>query len=346
MSTFRTCNPGTQRATLNSDTEQETAVRRWLALALVIVVAMWPALAWAQQPTEDTDGLSMRIGGDYTLPAGQNVEVVIVIEGDALIEGTITDTLLIINGTATVRGTVEEDVVVIRGDLIVESTGTVNDVSLIRSDITEQPGATILGDVEKTNWWFSPGFGYLVGFLFYLAFTVFVIAAGLLFAAVGGKQLSLAAASMGQQTGRTILMGILAAIVLPIIAVAFLFTIVGIPIGIGILVFLVPVLWFLGYIVAGTWFGMLILGRQSRAGEGYHPYGEAALGLAILQAIGLIPGLWFVVFVLLGTWGTGAVVNMALSAARTRRRPGGEGGERTEEPAQPPEPGPEPASEP
>ena len=324
-------------------------MRRWLALALVLMAAMWPAFAWAQAPgdDDDTDGLALRAGGNYTLPADQRVEVVIVLDGDALIEGTITDTLIIVNGTATVRGTVEDDVVVIRGDLVIEPTGVVNDVTLIRSDIEEQPGSTIRGDVEKTNWWFSPGFGYLIGFLFYLAFTVFVIAAGLLFAAVGGKQLSLAAASMSRQTGRTILMGIIAAIVLPIIAVVFLFTIVGIPIGLGILLFLMPVLWFLGYIVAGTWLGMLILSRTERAGEGYHPYGEAALGLAILQAVGLIPGLWFVVFVVLGTWGTGAVVNMALTAARTRRARGGEGGEGGGVGARrATSPGPEPAGEP
>ncbi|MCK9520378.1 MAG: hypothetical protein M0R74_15345 [Dehalococcoidia bacterium] len=291
-------------------------MRRFIIVLFAALIAVLPATAFAQEGEERDDGFTMRISGDYRLPPGERVDALLVIDGNAIIEGTVDDVLWVINGDAIVRGVVEGDTVIIRGTLTIEPTGIVDDVSLIRSDLVEQPGSTIRGDVDRTDRVFWPGFGILIGALFYLGFTVAVLLAGLIFAAIGGKQLTLAAVSMGERPARTILTGIAIAIVLPIIAVLAILTIIGIPAGIGILLFLLPALLFLGYIVAGTWFGMLMLSRKDRGGEGRHPYGEALLGLGVLQVIGIIPGLGFVIFGLLGTWGTGALVTYALGAMR------------------------------
>jgi cytoskeletal protein CcmA (bactofilin family) len=293
----------------------EVAMNRFVFVLLAVLAAALPATAFAQDADDLSDGFTMRISGDYHLRPDDRVETLLVIDGDALIEGTVTDGLILINGDAVVRGVVDGDITVIRGELTLESTADVDDITLIRSDLEQQQGATVRGDIERNDRVLWPGFGILIGVIFYLGLTVAVLLAGLIFAAIGGRQLSLSAASMGERPGRTILTGLIVAIALPIVAVLAFLTVIGIPAGIALLVFLLPALWFLGYIVAGTWFGTLMLSRR-RAGDGEHPYGEALLGLGVLQVIGLIPGLGAVVFVLLGTWGTGALVTYALDGMR------------------------------
>jgi hypothetical protein len=71
-------------------------------------------------------------------------------------------------------------------------------------------------------------------------------------------------------------------VALPIIAALAIVTLIGLPLGLGVLIFLLPALWFLGLIVAGTRLGLAIVkvsGRES----GEHPYLASFVGLLILQ---------------------------------------------------------------
>ncbi len=148
--------------------------------------------------------------------------------------------------------------------------------------------------------------------------TVVVIANGLLFAAVGGRQLLDAGLLIVSQPGGTIVAALIVSILLPMIAVFSLFTIIGIPLGLAIFGALIG-LWILGYLVAGAQLRVELVSRLDRPSKGSRLfYLAVAVGL-LLQLIGLIPVLGFVVTTLAGFLGAGA---LAFLAWRAWRRPG------------------------
>jgi hypothetical protein len=74
---------------------------------------------------------------------------------------------------------------------------------------------------------------------------------------------------------------------------------------------LMAVLWFLGYLTAGTRLGTAIFSWANRSDERDHPYLAAVTGLIILQIIGFIPFVGGVVTFVAGIVGGGALVLLA-----------------------------------
>ena len=109
-------------------------------------------------------------------------------------------------------------------------------------------------------------------------------------------------------------------VAVPLTAVVAFLSIVGIATGIGIVVFVAPALWFIGYVVAGFAIGerILVTTRGEQLGR---PYWGVTLGLAILLVLGAVPVLGAIVTVVAGVVGAGAV---ALAAWRSLRGAGAE----------------------
>jgi hypothetical protein len=206
---------------------------------------------------------------------------------------------------------VEGDITVVSGDLDLRSGATVNNVHLIRSDLQQSDGATITGDLNERENFFFRGAWAVFSILLWLAMTIAVVAAGLLFAAVGGRQLRTASLSLTEDPGNSILAAIVLWVGVPLIAGLIIATLVGIPLGLGVLLFLLPAMWLLGYIAAGTRLGMLIVGQGAE-----HPYAAAAIGLLILQLVAIVPFFGWVVVGLAGLWGAGGIALVAWRAAR------------------------------
>jgi hypothetical protein len=207
---------------------------------------------------------------------------------------------------------------VIAGDIDLQPTARVNDITSIRGNIFRAEGAVIGGDVHERD-----GFGWLrsaailFSIAFWLGLTVALIGAGLIFAAVGGRQLRETARRMTSEPVNTILGVVFLTVALPILAGLAMVTLVGIPFGMGLLVFLLPAAWFLGYIVAAARLGTALIGFR-RAETGGHPYVATALGIIVLQLLVLVPVLGFLVALLAGLWGGGALVSSAYKAAGGR----------------------------
>lgn len=289
-------------------------MKRLLVGALsALLFALVPAAAQADDG--DNRGFVMRVNGDVRIGSGETIGSVLVIDGNAFVEGTVEDALVVIDGTATVNGRVDGDITVISGDLDLRSGATVKNVNLIRSDMTRASGATITGDLNERDELFFRGFPAVFGILFWVAMTIAVLVAGLLFAAIGGRQLRASSEALTREIGYSILGAVVVWVGVPILAVIIMFTLIGIPLGIGLLLFLLPALWFLGYITAGARLGLAITGRMGRA-AGDHPYAAVALGLLVLQLVGLIPALGWLVVAVAGLWGAGALALVAFRAAR------------------------------
>jgi len=287
---------------------------RWTAAVLVAaMLAVMPGQAVAANG--DGDDFLMRVAGDVVVGAEETVGTVLVIDGNVVVEGTVTGSVVVIDGNAQISGTVEQEVVVISGSVNLLAGSRVDDVSLIRSDFTRADGATVTGDIsEENDFGLAGGFIALFSILFWLAMTVAVIVSGLVFAAVGGRQLLTAARTMTGDAANTILGIVFLWIALPIAAGLAIATVIGLPLGLGIFLFLLPALWFLGLIVAGTRLGLAIVSRSGRE-TGDHPYLAAFVGLLILQLLILVPILGAIVVLLAGAWGAGALAYIAFRAA-------------------------------
>jgi hypothetical protein len=176
-------------------------------------------------------------------------------------------------------------------------------------------GAIVRGDIDRNWGWWGWGAAVVLGILFWVGMTIAVLVAGALFALVGGRQLQGASAYMTEKVGRSVLTGVIVLFAIPIVGILLMLTVVGIPAGIGVLFFLGPALLFLGYLVAGSWLGRLVLSRAPGE-DGTRGVTATLLGLVILQVVFLVPGLGWVVFPIGGIWGTGALVYYAFTASR------------------------------
>lgn len=286
------------------------------------IAALVPGPAVAQEADGNNDGDAViRINGNYRLPSGESVGTAILIHGDAAIDGTVRDALVVIDGAAIITGRVNGDITVISGDLRLAPGAVVNDVLLIRSDLIEEPGATIAGDVTRRSRLLFPGAAVVLGLLAWVGLTVMAILAGLLFAAVGGGQMSSAASSLTESPGQTILGAVVVVVGIPLAAVAAFVSLLGIVAGLGLLFFLLPALLFLGYLVAGAWLGGLITRQRREPGTPVHPYIEVAVGVALFQLALLIPGLGALAASLLAMWGAGGLAYLGWQAFRPGRAP-------------------------
>jgi len=294
---------------------------KWtMILAAAVLLALSPAAASAQEADEPED-LLLRIGADVVIESGETVGTVVVIDGDLTIDGTVTDGVLVISGDATVNGSIDGDITVIRGDIRLESGSRVDNVNSVRGELFQAQGATVTGDIhERDNFNVAQGVVAAFSILFWLSMSVAVIVAGLVFAAVGGRQLTAAARRMTQDLAGTIVGAVFVWVALPAVAVLAIVTLLGLPLGLGILLILLPALWFLGYIVAGRWLGGLIV-RTAGSEPGSHPYLATFVGLVLLQLLVLVPVLGAMAALLAGAWGAGALAISAYRAAGGRGLP-------------------------
>lgn len=286
-----------------------------MLVAIVLAIGLLPAAVFAQEGGDEPDDVQIRINGPIHIGVGQTAEGVVVISDNALIEGTV-DYLVVIDGDATITGTVKHTVTLVNGTVTLKDGARVEeDVQLYRADAIQEAGATVGGDIREEWGGFNVGRGFWFGL--WLSMTVAVVAAGLLFAAFGGRQLAGAGRTVSGEVGATLLGAVTLWIGVPILAVIAMITVIGIPLGLGILFFLLPALWFAGYLVAGAALGMPILARMQSAGAGdEHPYVAVVLGLVIFQVVALVPFIGGIAAFLAGLVGAGALMARAWSGFR------------------------------
>lgn len=276
------------------------------AVLLAVAIVMLGTLPVLAQTTEgeslfgDEDGsVLVGIQNDVRLPAGAEADAVIVIEGEALIEGA-TSGLLAIDADVTVTGPAAsvERIFTVGGTLTIESGARVLDVGYIDTEVVGEELVT--GELRDIETDLGGALAWMAAALVFVLFFVFigsllaVLFSALLLVAFGTAQARRAAANIGGDVLKTLAAGLLMLIV-PAIVIALLgVTIVGIPLAVGL-----AVLWafvaFLGYLVVGLWIGERILSRSRTATR---PYGAAVLGVLILMLLSWVPlvsplAVWF-----------------------------------------------------
>jgi len=259
------------------------------AIVLVAAFAAPVALA-ADEALPHTGRVLMAFGGDISVPAGEQADVVLVVNGDAVIGGTV-NVLTVIDGTATFQGATVDTIAVISGTIdLQEGTTVLANVRSIESTVTQAPGVKIAGDIKGVDAELVT-LGMFLGpaiLLFAVGLAIASVIAGLLLAAVGARQVRAAERVIAAEPLKVFGAGLLGAIVIPILAIVAILTIIGAPLGLGILLGFLPLVAFVGFLVAGIFIGEEILGTRKEP-ETQRPFRGALLGIVLLQIIGLVP---------------------------------------------------------
>lgn len=289
------------------------------ALTLAFAVGA-PALA-ADPETPAEGPVHFIVDGDYTLAAGDEALSIIVIQGDALVEGTARD-LTVLGGTATLRGTVQTLTIVDGRAELEAGSRVLGDVVQLNGVVNRTADAFVGGSVtslgESLAWmgvWLG---GALI--LFWIGTALMLLLAGLALAAFAARQVRAAEAVISRDPLKAFVVGLLMIFVPPLLIVALALTIVGLPLALSLLLLIWPTLAFVGYLVAAIWLGEWLLARAGRTQPAERPYLGAFLGLIVAGVLGLIP----IVGAVISIFGLGAVTvaGWRVLVGRSGSRPG------------------------
>jgi hypothetical protein len=289
-----------------------------LALAAA-AAARVPAQAGPDVHARITD-VTLRVNGPITIVAGDSASTVVVVNHDARVDGAVREQLVVVNGTARVTGRVEQNIVVVNGRLELAPTARVErDVLLYRSTLAQSPGSLVAGAVHREV---GASFNARAARALWIGLTAAILAGALAVAALAGRQMVEAARLVAAHPSAVTLTTLALWFGLPLLAMLAAATVIGIPLGGAIVLFVIPTLTFAGYLVAATGIGRALLGRLTRdedhRGE-VHPYLAIATGVLIMQTVALVPGLGGLAVLLASLAGAGALTFR--SVLRWRRSP-------------------------
>jgi hypothetical protein len=261
----------------------------------------------APQPVEGpSKDVQIRINGPIHIASGDTASSVWVVNHDATIDGIVRDGLGVINGDARITGHVEGGVVIVNGRLELGPGARIDrDVMLYRSTIVRANDA-IIGGVVHTQTGFSVGAG--AAWLVWLSFTIVVVLAGLLFAEIAPVTLTESASVLIGNGGRAVVTALLVVVGVPTLAVLSFATVIGIPLGLTLILVVIPALTFVGYLVAGSVVGAAMVGRMSSSGAWPARYRAIALGLVTLQFAVALPVVGGLIGFIASLLGAGALV--------------------------------------
>lgn len=242
--------------------------------------------------------ISGNIAGDLVLIGGATrIEPSASIDGDLLIHGGRLELQGELGGDisgnvsdATIGGTVDGDVD-IQVDMLevtsqAEIGGSLDYTGFQGADIA--PGADIDGGVERARimpW--ATGDGLWARFFSPLVRTLWLLVAGAVMIAVAPRL----AAAVGENVRRPwigLVVGLLSLVVLPVLAVALITSVIGLPVGV-ILLALLAIALYLSQVVVGQWLGAVILPGSWNDGSRGYLLLAMTIGVLIISAFRFVP---------------------------------------------------------
>ncbi len=291
----------------------------------VIIGAAAPALA--QKGTREAGDQQVVLTGRVTVGEGETSATVVIFNGPATIEGTVRGDVVAFNGRVDISGHVTRNVVAFNGPVILAPTAEVDGDLVTRERPEIGAGATVRGELQRVDSVdIGTGVSFLGRFVVWLAMSMSLLVLGVLLLTVVPRAADAVALAGRERRGAAAGWGIGLFLLLPIAAVAALVTLVGIPLGLGIL-FALGLIYSVGYLASVHLVGRLIVKPPSSR------FGAFLVGWLILRIVALIPVLGGLTWLLAAAFGLGAI---ALAVRRANRASGGV-------PVAPPPPPPTPA---
>jgi hypothetical protein len=279
-------------------------MKRTAVIALLLFCWVLPASAWAAGPKE-----RIVVLGDVVVDRGQTTKDVVVADGDVTVRtaGTVDGDLVVADGDVTIRGHVTGNVVTFAGTAILDRRAHV-DGDLLYGDKKPKvaPGAQVGGDVKKFKAEDFSGGAIALSIGIWVAVTVSMLVLGLILLALFPKAADAVARAAKARTGRAALLGLLTFFLIPIVGIIALITVVGIPLGAGLLLAVLPI-YGLAYTASAFVVGRLVSEQGTRIVA-------FVIGLLILRVLALVPFLGGLVWFLATILGLGALLVAAQRA--------------------------------
>ncbi len=247
----------------------------------------------AQSITTDSNS---RIEGDIGIAAQ-----------DSTINGVIGRDLAVASGNITINNTVGRNIHANTNQLTLQNDAQVKGFVDVTSpnNIERQSGATVTGKITRhqpatnknhnTSW---IGLGWL--FTLYVIVAMLLVSIALVLLMPGAFHTATSTALAGM--GKTILIGIAATVVVPLIIIGLMLTIVGIPLGILLLLG-----WLILLFLSGP-FAAYLLGRLLVRDGVHNAILIMLIGAVVLLILYLIPFLNFIALLLALWFGVGMIL--------------------------------------
>jgi Polymer-forming cytoskeletal len=281
----------------------------------VVVAAPAAAMPGGTQPREGDDDTQVVVTGRVVVGAEEAVGDVVILNGDARINGSVDGSVFALNGDVTVSGSVTDDVIAMNGRVIVDGGARIEGDVTSRERARISPGATVDGDVKSVSRRFALGqIGVVAVLLIWLAVVVSTLVFGLLLLLIAPRAADSFADAGRTAVGASIGLGIAAAIGLPIVGLILLASVLGLPLGAVVLLTL-AFLYTLGYVASAYFLGRLILSPPRNRFLAY------LVGWGILSVAGIIPVVNVIVLIAATVYGLGMVVVATFRARSGPREP-------------------------
>jgi hypothetical protein len=284
----------------------------WVVIIGALALGLVAATPAAAQTTQAGEGTSLVVfTGDAFVPMGASVDTVVVFDGAVVVKGQVTGAVVAFNGPVTIDGAVMHDVVVFDGALRLGADARVGG-SVYADDRVVDPAARVDGTIGSVSdfAWVPTSATFAVGFAIWLAIAISVLLLGLVLLWIAPRAADAAAGAAKTAVGPAIGWGLAITIGLPMLAVVAMATIVGFPLGFGVLLAL-ALIFGVGQ-TTGVWaFGRILIRTGSR--------GKAFLaGWAVVSTIALIPFVGGIVWAVSAVYGLGSLI---VAGYRARRVP-------------------------
>lgn len=297
--------------------------RLLVLLAVLAGVLLVPGAALAQssptpatlQGPEATAPDQIVLSGTANVPRGAIAGEVVVFHGRASISGVVYGDVVVLDGPIVIGGLVSGSVVALNGPIRLTADAQVGGDVLGAEAVRIEPGAVVEGTVRETVGFTLQGplaaLGILLGSVAVGVSALLLLALLLVLAPRGADRVSAAARTAPFASAGW---GILLALGLPLVAVAAMVTIVGLPLGLAVLLAM-SLLFLVGYAWTVFSVGRLMV-REPRS-----RWLAALAGWAVAAAVGLVPFLNLAAWSLGGMFGLGAMT-IAVWRARAPRKVG------------------------
>ncbi len=283
-------------------------MRRPLLFALLAICCLAPAATASAEVDANTDGDDrIVLVGSVLIDREETAGDIYVLDGDVTIRGTVTGDVVVADGDVIIRGTVEGNVVTVAGQATLGRRGNVRgDITYADKEPVQTPGSQVGGEVKKFD---VADAGILGAIAWLIGITVSLFLLGLILLLLAPRAADAVARTASAKALASFGVGFLAFFLIPIIAFAALFTVVGIPLGVILLLLVLP-LYAISYVTAA-----FALGRRIIKGSRILAF---LVGLVILQLLTLIPIAGGLIGFLAVIFGLGLLL---LTLFRARRGP-------------------------
>lgn len=283
---------------------------------VVILCAVAMGMTWAGASAASAQSSPARepadlivLSGRVLVPRGQAIGEVVVLHGRVQIAGVARQDVVVLDGPVIVSGQVSGSVIALGGDVELAATAQVGGDVLASGDVTVAEGAEVGGRLSSHVGFTLRGrLDAIARLISWFAVSVSTLLLGLLLLWLAPRGFDRTDQAIRSAPWASIGWGVLVSIALPVVSVALLASILGMPFGLSVLLAFALLL-SIGYATAAWLVGRTILKSPRGRAQAF------LVGWAIARVVGLIPVVSGV------TWGMGAVVGLgAITVATWRAR--------------------------